>query len=165
MTTNCSELVPRDATAEDCDHLAQLWFHGWQSAHGEILPRELAIHRTLASFRERLERDLHRTRIVGPTGKPIAFSITRGDELYQLYVAGEAHGTGIAAILIADAERILASGGTCVAWLHCAIGNNRAARFYERSRWVRSGIETASLETETGPFSLDVWRYQKAVGH
>jgi ribosomal protein S18 acetylase RimI-like enzyme len=39
----------------------------------------------------------------------------------------------VAAALIADAEAMLAEHGVEMAWLACAVGNNRAARFYEKS--------------------------------
>jgi len=50
------------------------------------------------------------------------------------------------------------------AWLACAIGNERAARFYEKHGWRRAGIVTNAAETSQGVFMLDVWRYEKTVG-
>jgi ribosomal protein S18 acetylase RimI-like enzyme len=85
----------------------------------------------------------------------------KGDELYQLYVSAEARGTGVAAALIADAEARLAAHGVRTAWLACAIGNDRAARFYEKSGWRRAGTVVSELDTPAGIFRLDVWRYEK----
>ena len=37
----------RAAKEIEIDHLARLWYDGWQDAHARILPAELARHRTL----------------------------------------------------------------------------------------------------------------------
>jgi hypothetical protein len=58
-----------------------------------------------------------------------------------------------------DAETRLAKGGFDIAWLACAIGNDRAARFYEKSGWRR--VITYQAETSAGTFPLEVWRYEK----
>jgi GNAT superfamily N-acetyltransferase len=72
-------------------------------------------------------------------------------------------GSGIAAALIADAEARLSEAGVATAWLACAIGNDRAARFYEKRGWRRVGIMLNQLETPNGIFSLEVWRYEKSL--
>jgi RimJ/RimL family protein N-acetyltransferase len=77
----------------------------------------------------------------------------------------DAHGTGIAAAPVADAEEKLAEDGVEKAWLSCAIGNERAARFYEKCGWRRTGTVTGILETADGGFPLDVWRYEKLLRH
>jgi GNAT superfamily N-acetyltransferase len=87
----------------------------------------------------------------------------KGDELYQFYVAREARGSGVAAVLLADAEARLAERGVTTAWLACAIGNNRAARFYERCGWARARTQVNRLETPDGLFEFEVWRYEKAM--
>ena len=48
-------------------------------------------------------------------------------------------------------------------WLACAIGNDRAARFYEKNGWRRTGTIVNDAETLQGPFPLEVWRYEKAL--
>ncbi|MDZ5695843.1 GNAT family N-acetyltransferase [Chelativorans sp. M5D2P16] len=75
----------------------------------------------------------------------------------------EARGSGVAAALIADAEARLAGSGVETAWLACAIGNERAARFYEKSGWRLAGTVVNQAETSTGPFPLEVWRYEKRL--
>ncbi len=154
---------PRDARADEIDALAELWHEGWRDAHTGIVPVELARLRTLDNFRERLGGALVETRVVGPLGAPAGFTILKGDELYQLYVARTARGTGVAAVLMTDAEQRLGRRGVTTAWLACAIGNERAARFYERQGWRRAGVATNAAETSQGTFMLDVWRYEKAL--
>jgi GNAT superfamily N-acetyltransferase len=143
--------------------LARLWYDGWQDAHAAIVPLELARRRTLPRFEERLRAALPNIRTVGPGGAPLGFAILKGDELYQLYVSALARGTGVAAVLMADAEARLAASGVKTAWLGCAIGNLRAARFYEKSGWHLVRTEVEQLETPEGPFPLELWRYEKRL--
>lgn len=153
----------RDAEPGEVDHLAKLWHDAWQDGHAEIVPAELTRLRTLESFRERIQASLPDVRVVGPPGEPVGFCTVRGDELYQLFVSAEARGSGVAAALIADAEARLSENGVGTAWLACAIGNERAARFYEKSGWRRVGTMVSRLETPEGTFPLEVWRYEKTL--
>jgi GNAT superfamily N-acetyltransferase len=153
----------RAAEEAELDQLAKLWHDGWQDAHARIVPAELTRLRTLESFRERLQAALPATRVAGPSGAPAGFCIVKGDELYQLFVSAPARGSGVAAELIADAEARLSASGVHTAWLACAIGNERAARFYEKRGWRRVGTMVNQLETTSGTFLLEVWRYEKRV--
>jgi ribosomal protein S18 acetylase RimI-like enzyme len=153
----------RAAQEPEIAHLAKLWYDGWQDAHAHLLPAELARARTLASFRERLRDALSSVRVVGPPGSPVGFCMVKGDELYQLYVAAEARGAGVAAALLSDAEAHLARAGVHTAWLACAIGNERAARFYEKFGWHRVGNMINRLEIPSGRVDLEVWRYEKVL--
>jgi ribosomal protein S18 acetylase RimI-like enzyme len=76
-------------------------------------------------------------------------------------VARSARGSGVAARLVRDAEERLAARGVTTAWLACAIGNERAARFYEKHGWRRTGTVVNIAETAEGGFALDVWRFEK----
>jgi len=153
----------RSAEAVEIDHLAQTWYDGWQDAHARIVPVELKRARTLDSFRDRMRDGLSQVRVIGPQGSPLGFAMLKGDELYQLYVSAQARGSGVAAALIADAEARLAAGGVKTAWLACAIGNERAARFYEKCGWRRAGTFVSELETIDGIIPLEVWRYEKPL--
>ena len=156
----------RDAEQADIEHLARLWYDGWHEAHVDIVPAELTRVRTLDSFRERLQAALPNIRVAGPPGAPRGFSIIKDDELYQIYVSALFRGTGTAAALMTDAEAQLARRGFQTGWLACAVGNIRAARFYEKSGWRRVGTMPYDAETSTGTFPLEVWRYEKSLcGH
>jgi GNAT superfamily N-acetyltransferase len=153
----------RDAVAADVDMLADIWHQGWHDAHGPILPAELARLRTLESFRDRLLEALPDVRVAGPPAGPAGFAIVKGDELYQLYVPPASRGSGIAAALVADAEARLSERGVQTAWLACAIGNDRAARFYEKCGWQRIATMAYQAETSAGPVTIEVWRYERSL--
>jgi len=152
----------RDAKSSEIGQLAKIWFDGWQDAHARIVPAELARLRTSQSFEERL-RAASDVRVAGAVGAPVGFYFLKGAELYQLYVSSSARGSGIAAVLMADAEASLRERDAHTAWLACAIGNDRAARFYEKCGWIRTGTVTDNLEVPGGTFALEVWRYEKLL--
>jgi ribosomal protein S18 acetylase RimI-like enzyme len=162
-TSGPNEILVRNADEAEIDQLARIWNDGWRDAHDQLLPAELKRHRTLQSFRDRLEAALPSVRVVGAPGEPLGFCIVKGDELYQLYVSASGRGSGAAAALTDDAEAQLSSNGVQTAWLACAIGNERAARFYEKYGWRRVGNMINRLETPAGEFLLEVWRYEKRL--
>lgn len=153
----------RNAERSELDQLARIWFDAWQDGHAAVVPDELIQLRTYDNFRERIEKKVARVRVVGPVGKPLGFCIIDGDELNQLFVSANARGKGVAAELISDAEIILKESGIKTAWLACAIGNDRAARFYEKSGWTRVRNMFNNIETPDGVIELEVWRYEKQI--
>jgi ribosomal protein S18 acetylase RimI-like enzyme len=152
----------RPAASSDVDPLARIWYEGWKLAHAGLLPSELAARRTPESFRERLLADLAGLRVAGPPGDPSGFCLVRGDELCQLYIDLERRGTGIAPALVADAEQRMRAAGVDRAWLACAVGNIRAARFYEKHGWHRAGTVMHEPD-DSGGFVFEVWRYEKRL--
>lgn len=156
--------VLRPARADELDALARLWHDSWQDAHAAILPEALQQVRTLPSFRLRLRELLSRVRVAEMGGKAVGFAIVEDDELYQLFVSAAARGTGTAAALVADAEGIMAAEGVETGWLACAIGNQRAARFYEKCGWRPVGEMVSPLPMPDGStLELRVWRYEKRL--
>jgi GNAT superfamily N-acetyltransferase len=153
----------RDAEVSEIGELARLWYDGWQDAHARIVPAELARMRTLQSFEQRLRAASVHVRVAEQAGAPVGFYLLKGAELYQFYVSSIARGSGIAAILMADAEMRLRETDVHTAWLACAIGNDRAARFYEKSGWSRTGTVTDDVAVPGGTFALKVWRYEKSL--
>jgi GNAT superfamily N-acetyltransferase len=153
----------RLAEQTELNELAALWHQAWHDAHAQIVPTELTRLRAVEHFRQRIEAAVADTRVVGPVGAPQGLCLIKGAELYQLFAARAARGTGVAASLIDEAEARLARLGIETAWLACAIGNVRAARFYEKRGWHRMGTMVNTAETVSGNFQLEVWRYEKSL--
>jgi GNAT superfamily N-acetyltransferase len=152
----------RDARDADVEALTRLWHAGWQDAHASVLPEALVRVRTYESFRQRMEKMIPTTRVAFDGDAILGFTVMKGDELDQLYVAAEARGTGAAQGLIADAEQRHAATGAPLIWLACAIGNNRAARFYEKSGWRNAGVQPSHLPMPDGStFTIEIWRFEK----
>lgn len=153
----------RDATASDLDQMARVWHEAWHDAHAGIVPPELTRTRTWDNFRSRLPAMLPHARVAVSDGEVVGLCVLREDELHQLFVARHARGSGAAVTLIEDAERRLFERGFEIGWLACAIGNDRAARFYDRNGWRRVRATINLSETDEGTFPLEVWRYEKRL--
>ena len=163
MLGGMNEPAIRDPLETEIPQLAKLWHDSWHDAHDGLVPAELCRIRTLESFSERIVHRLHDLRTSGPFGAPDGLCIVDGDELDQIFVAQRARGTGVAARLMADAEMRMIASGVETAWLACAVGNMRAARFYEKSGWHRAATQTVELKGAGGGFPLEVWRYEKRL--
>jgi GNAT superfamily N-acetyltransferase len=153
----------RNADPAEVDRLAQLWHDVWHETHAPLVPAALVGLRTLAGFRDRLRAALPDVFVAGTPGAPAGFYVLKGDELCHLFVSPPARGSGLAAALLADAEARLAVRGVTTAWLICTVGNQRAARFYEKNSWQLAGTEDHPAETTAGPFPLRQWRYEKVL--
>jgi GNAT superfamily N-acetyltransferase len=153
----------RDALESEIPALAALWRDAWMDGHAAHVPAELTALRTLDSFESRLREAYPEIRVAGPVGAVRGFHVLKGAELYQLFVAADARGSGVAAELIDDAEARLAERGVPTAHLTCAIGNRRAARFYEKRGWHLARTVMEAVPTTAGPYTLEVWRYEKAL--
>lgn len=142
---------------------AELWHAGWHDAHAAIVPSDLTDLRTLDSFAERLEKYRTSTRVAVLDDTVLGLCVVLKDEINQMYVSTQARGTGLAANLIRDGETRIQVSGHDVAWLACAVGNHRAARFYEKCGWVNARTETLRFETQNGTYPLEIWRYEKSL--
>jgi len=156
-------MTVRDARIEDIESLARVWFESWHEAHAALVPPDIVRHRTLASFQVRLHAEIHLVRVDGPVGRPIGLCLVVGDELSQLFVSPESYGSGVAVALERDAVQRFRRRQVSLAWLACAVGNERAARFYERHGWTRAGIRSYELTGEGRAWPIDVWRYEKRL--
>jgi len=152
--------APRRATPDELPDLARLWEAGWHDAHDGLVPPELVALRTSESFGERVRGLGDALRVAGAPGEPLGLCVVKGEDIDQLYVAPAARGTGLAAILLADGEARLAAAGVAVGAIACAIGNDRALRFYRKHGWD-GGRETIALD---GGFELEVIRLRKRLG-
>ncbi len=151
----------RLATPEDASVLGDIWYHGWRDAHLGNVPDELLAVRTKESFWERAAKRLNDTTVADVDGAVAGFIMVVADEVEQIYVSAAHRGTGIAATLLAEAERLVRANGHEHAWLAVAPGNTRARRFYERNGWLDEGLFNYEAASENGTISVPCHRYVK----
>lgn len=151
------------ATTQDIPGIAQLWHSGWHEAHAAIVPAELTKRRTPGCFTDRTGAHLAGTRIGHLNDTIAGFCMIEGNEVYQLYVAQSAQGSGLAAQLLNDAKSIIRNAGHSTAWLACSVGNSRAERFYEKSGWTNTGVKEIEVETSKGPYPLPILRFETTL--
>ena len=72
-------------------------------------------------------------------GVVAGFIMVAGDEAEQVYVDRAFRGSGVAALLLTEAERQIAAAGHDVAFLVVVRGNDRAQAFYARQGWTDEG--------------------------
>ncbi|HKF34726.1 MAG TPA: GNAT family N-acetyltransferase [Jatrophihabitantaceae bacterium] len=153
----------RPATADDAPAIARIWYFGWRDGHLGHVADELVALRTRESFDQRAAARVADTVVATVDGAVAGFIMVVGDEVEQVYVAGEHRGTGLAAALLTEAERLVAANGHDRAWLAVAPGNARARRFYERRGWIDEGLFDYPAATADGPMPVPCRRYVKRV--
>ena len=153
----------RPATADDAPAIARIWYFGWRDGHLGHVADELVALRTRESFDQRAAARVADTVVATVDGAVAGFIMVVGDEVEQVYVAGEHRGTGLAAALLTEAERLVAANGRDRAWLAVAPGNARARRFYERRGWIDEGLFDYPAATADGPMPVPCHRYVKRL--
>jgi GNAT superfamily N-acetyltransferase len=157
-------VILRAPEVSEFEALVSLWHEGWCDAHLALSPPELTRNRTPEVFAQRLARKWCSTIVAGEVGVPDGFAVLLGDELDQFYVARSLRGTGLAQNFMTLIEVEFLKRAVQRPWLICSVGNDRAARFYEKSGWENMGRRTGSVEVPGGTFDLPVWRFEKTVG-
>jgi GNAT superfamily N-acetyltransferase len=134
--------ILRAATADDVDAIADLFHRGWHDAHPGHVPEGLTERRTAAAFHDRVAQrvaETDETTVADADGAIVGFIMVAGDEAEQVYVDRRFRGSGLAGLLLTEAERQIAVGGHDVAWLAVVRGNERARAFYAKQGWVDEG--------------------------
>jgi len=162
-TATRAEMTLRRATDCDAAAMAVIWRDGWRDGHQGHVPDELVAARTEESFTSRAAQRVTDAVVAVVDGVVAGFVMVVGDEVEQVYVAPAHRGTGVAASLLAEAERMVAANGYRRAWLAVVGGNRRARRFYERSEWIDEGLIRYRASTADGAVFLDAHRYAKRV--
>ena len=157
-----AEVTVRQATSDDLPAVARVWHGGWADGHLGHVPVELAAHRTRAHFDGLAAARLAHTSVAVSEDRIVGFIVVHDDELEQCYVDRAARGSGVADILIAHGERLVAERFD-VAWLAVVEGNARARRFYERSGWRDAGAFDYAAEVEGGSIAVPARRYEKRL--
>jgi GNAT superfamily N-acetyltransferase len=153
----------RPATDDDAGAIAQIWSDGWRDGHLGHVPEELVALRTRESFDTRAAARVADTVVADVDGEVAGFVMVVDDEVEQVYVAATHRGTGLAATLLGEAERLVREGGHARAWLAVVPGNARARRFYERSGWTDEGGFDYPASVERGTLPVPCHRYVKDV--
>ena len=158
----------RPATAADMAAVADLWHEGWHSGHAGHVPGGLTDLRTLAAFHERTpprvgETTVAVTDVDDADGALLGFVMVVDDEVEQVFVAPAWRGTGVAADLLAEAERQIAAAGHDEAWLAVVDGNVRARRFYAKCGWSDAGDLPYEVTAGGQVFVSPCRKYVKAV--
>jgi len=156
-------MEPRPAKHADLPALAQLWHDAWHEAHTAHLPEDFTSQRTVHSFQTRLSDAGDALRMIGTATTALGLCIINEDEIDAIFVAPDARGTGVAAILLADGEARLKASGIQNAHLICLIQNLRAARFYEKSGWLQIGTIKDPLQTPSGVVEVECRVFRKPL--
>ncbi|CAI9410309.1 putative N-acetyltransferase [Nocardioides sp. T2.26MG-1] len=119
--------------------VADIWHPAWHLGHAGHVPDGLTAARTLEAFHERTPARVADTTVAEVDGRVAGFIMVVGDEVEQVFVDPALHGAGVAAPLLAEAERQVAAAGYAEAWLAVVTGNARARRFYEKHGWRDGG--------------------------
>ncbi len=159
-----AEPLIRPATADDAAAVARIWEAGWRDAHIGNVPDELVRVRTSESFRTRAPERAADTAVATVDGEVAGFVMVDDDEVDQVYVDQGHRGSGVARLLLAEAERLVAAGGHSRAWLAVATGNSRARRFYKRQGWTDEGAFEHAAPVGDGSIAVPCHRYVMRVG-
>jgi GNAT superfamily N-acetyltransferase len=158
-----TSITLRLARPGDVTDIASIWHQGWRDGHLGHVPEGLAAVRTEDSFRLRAAQRVSDTVVACAGGSVAGFIMVVGDEVEQVYVSAASRGTGVATILLAEAERLVHAAGYRRAWLAVVAGNGRARHFYERQGWSDDGLIDYPAATEDGTISIPAHRYIKQL--
>ncbi len=153
----------RPATVEDAEAIATIWCNGWRDGHLGHVPEALVAARTPESFRSRATQRIANTVVAVAGDEVLGFVMVVDDEVEQVYVSADHRGTGVAELLLAEAERLVAIAGHRRAWLAVVAGNARARRFYERCGWADEGPFDYAAAVSDGTIAVPCHRYVKPV--
>jgi len=137
-----TEPVLRPATTDDVDAVVAVFHEGWHDVHPGRVPDGLTERRTPEAFRARVSAriaETDETTVAEVDGTVAGFIMVSDDEAEQVYVDRAFRGSGVAALLLTEAERQIAAAGHDVAFLVVVRGNARAQAFYARQGWTDQG--------------------------
>jgi len=135
--------ILRPATADDVAAISAVFHQGWHDVHPGRVPDGLTERRTPEAFHDRVTArvaETDETTVAEVDGTVAGFVMVNDDgEAEQVYVDRAFRGSGVASLLLTEAERQIAAAGHDVAWLVVVRGNHRAQAFYAKQGWVDEG--------------------------
>lgn len=142
----------RPAEPSDAHAIALVQVAGWHASYRGLMPDTVLDAFTVpvrdVKWQQNLAEEIEGLRItvLVRDGRVIAFASSGPSreepgvgELWALYVAPDAWGTGAGRALLDDALQHLVTSGFETAILRVLAGNARAIRFYERAGFRRDG--------------------------
>jgi ribosomal protein S18 acetylase RimI-like enzyme len=156
-------LLLRRATSADAAEVAEIWSQGWAEGHLGNVPARLVAARTAQSFHDRAAERVADTTVAVVDGRVAGFIMVVADELEQMYVSSDHRGSGVAATLLAEAERLVRRQGFEQSWLAVVAGNSRARRFYERNGWTDEGLFEHLAPDGTDVIPVPAHKYVKRL--
>jgi GNAT superfamily N-acetyltransferase len=158
-----SDVVLRKGEQQDADAIAELWRLGWRDGHLGFVPQELVDVRTDESFQVRASARVGEMTVAVVDGAVAGFVLVVEDEVEQVYVGAAHRGTGVAGVLLSEAERQVRANGYAKSWLAVVAGNARARAFYERAGWRDERPIDYAAGVEGGTIAVPCHRYTKDV--
>ncbi len=158
MTASSHPVSLRPAEPVVAEAVAAIWYAGWGDGHLGHVPDELVAIRTKESFWNRAAERVGDTTVAVVGDDVAGFVMVVGDEVEQVYVSRDHRGSGIAGVLLGEAEWQVKANGHAEAWLAVATGNARARRFYEREGWTPAGEPFDDLD-----FGMPLVEYRRAI--
>ena len=156
------DVTIRKAKDTDIQQLAEVWNKSWHAGHGHLDPIA-AKFRDLPYFEARIGSGLARMIVAEEDGKIVGFSGWEGDGIGQVFIAPSHFGKDVAPRLLATVEAVLKAEGHGRIWLHCAVGNDRARRFYEKNGWYVARVFDDEIGTREGPRPMRAWHMEKDI--
>ncbi|NYE38417.1 putative acetyltransferase [Nocardioides cavernae] len=154
----------RPAVPADMAAVADLWHDGWHDAHAGHVPEGLTAARTREAFHGRTPSRVDDTTVaVSGSGELLGFVMVVDDEVEQLFVSRSARGSGLAAVLLAEATAQVGAAGHDEAWLAVVVGNARARRFYDKHGWADRGDLPYEVTAGGETFISPCRRYVRSV--
>ncbi|NIJ42011.1 putative acetyltransferase [Parvibaculum indicum] len=149
------------AGAGDIPALASVWKDSWYESHAAL---SFGKEPDQAYFETRAAKLLPDCLIARRKGEAIGLVSWRENELYQLFTLSAAHGTGLAADLMARSERAMHEAGHSRLFLLCRVGNDRARAFYEKRGWHFAQLAPSPEGSIIGYREDAMWRMEKDLG-
>ena len=127
-----------------------------------MCPASCSRHATRTRSGREFQPRLTDTTVAVSEGEIAGFVMVVHAEIEQVYVARPHRGTGVADVLVAEAERLIGDAGHTrrVARRRC---RNRARRFYERRGWSDHGLFDYQAASDRGPIPVPSHRYVKEL--
>ena len=161
-----SDPILRPATTDDIEAVTTVFHRGWHDVHPGRVPDGLTERRTVDAFRDRVSQriaETDETTVAEVDGVVAGFIMVAGDEAEQVYVDREFRGSGVAALLLTEAERQIAAAGHDVAFLVVVRGNDRAQAFYARQGWTDEGDVDYPVQALGEDFISPCRKFTKSV--